>query len=66
LQAYEDHVKKGLEFLDWIYLVENWEHRVTNHHGLLNLAYLLIGLRTTGFRRRILLLGVGFPNTSLW
>jgi len=60
-------LRKGLEFLHWIYLTEKREHRVTNLRVLLNSAYLLTGLRTTGFRRRTLLLGVGgFLNTSLW
>jgi hypothetical protein len=59
-------LRRGLEFLEWIYLTEKKEHRVTNLRGVLNSAYLLTGLRTTGFRRRILPLGVGgFLNTSL-
>jgi hypothetical protein len=37
--------RKGLEFLDWIYLAENREHRVTDHRGLLNSAYLLTGFK---------------------
>jgi len=49
--------KKGLEFFDRIYLVESRDHRVMNPRGPLNLAYLLIVLRTTGFRRRTVLLG---------
>jgi hypothetical protein len=46
--------RNGLEFLDWIHLAENREHRVTNLRGLLNSGYFLTGSSHIDFRRRAL------------